>query len=285
MSIKFFGQFLLERNVLSAKDLLESIRLQESKNLRFGDYAVSKSYLLTDQVKRINEEQKRNDMMIGELAVKLDMLSEEQVDEILTMQKNDHVCIGEAIVAKGFLTSEVLERELGLFKEEQSAYATGEVGAPDGLKNPEFIKIMAEITLKMLRRIVQVEAKMDDGILMEIEPGEKFAVVSITFSGGLNFDFILLADIEMTRAIAGAIIGGDASKEHEDIVIDGVREYANIVCGNLMAKMAQMGKNVEISIPHTVKFEDGYDFVSGRTAAKYTIASTSGILELLLVEP
>ncbi len=284
MSIKFFGQFLLERNVIGAKELLESIRFQESRNMKFGEYAISKGCLEKVQVKRLHEEQKRSDMLIGELAVKLEMLTEEQVDEILTMQKNDHVCIGEAIVVKGFLPQDVMDRELDAFREDQKEYSIGDIGVPEGLKNPGFVKIMADITLKMLRRTTNVEAKIDDGVSMEQEPEESFTAVSITFSGGLNYEYVLLADIEMARAIAGAIIGGNASKENEDVINDGVREFANIACGNLLAKMAQMGRNVEISIPHTVKYEGGYNFVSGSKAAKYTIASTSGFLSLLIVE-
>ena len=284
MSIKFFGQFLLERNVINAKDLLEVIRFQASRNMKFGEYAISKGYLEKVQVKRLHEEQKRNDMLIGQLAVKLEMLSEEQVDEILTMQKNDHLCIGEAIVVKGFVTQEAIDRELAAFKEDQSVYAMGETGVPDGFKQPEYVRIMGDITLKMLRRIAQFEAKMDDGVFMEVEPGESFVAVSVIFSGGLNFDYILLADEEMSRAVAGAIIGGDAANEDEDLVIDGVREFGNIVCGNLLARMAQMGKNVEISIPHTVKYDGGYQFVTNSSAVKYTIATTSGLLALLIVE-
>ena len=95
MSIKFFGQFLLERNVINAKNLLEAIRFQESRNMKFGEYSISKGYLEKVQVKRLHEEQKRNDMMIGELAVKLEMLTEEQVEEIL-LRLNEEV--GTALI-------------------------------------------------------------------------------------------------------------------------------------------------------------------------------------------
>ncbi|MCK4910725.1 MAG: chemotaxis protein CheX [Thermodesulfovibrionales bacterium] len=284
MSIKFFGQFLLERNVIDAKSLLESIRFQESRNMKFGEYAISKGFLEKVQVKRLHDEQKRNDMMIGQLSVKLEMLTEEQVEEVLTMQKNDHICIGEAIVVKGFVAPEVIDRELAAFREDQSVYVLGETGVPDGLKQPEFVRIMGDITLKMLRRIAELEAKMDDGVFMEVEPGESYVAVSVTFSGGLNYDYIILADEEMARAVAGAIIGEDAATEDDDLVFDGVREFGNIVCGNLLARMAQMGKNVEISIPHTVKYGEGYQFVANRSAVKYTIATTSGLFALLIVE-
>ncbi len=284
MSIKFFGQFLLERNVIDAKSLLEAIRFQESRNMKFGAYAISKGFLEKVQVKRLHEEQKRNDMMMGQLAIELEMVSEEQVEEILTMQKNDHVCIGEAIVVKGFLSQEIIDRELDAFRSDQSVYTMGETGVPDGLKNPEFVRIMADITLKMLKRIVQLEAKMDDGVLTGIEPDESYAAVSVTFSGGLNYDYIVLADEEMSRVITGAVIGGDASGEGEALILDGMREFANIVCGNLLARMAQMGKNVEISIPHSVKYDGGYHLVNNLASAKYTIATTSGIFSLLIVE-
>jgi CheY-specific phosphatase CheX len=284
MSIKFFGQFLLERNAISAKNLLDAIRFQESRKLKFGEYAVSKGFISREDIDRLYNEQKHKDLMIGELAVQLGILTDEQVDEVLTMQKNDHVCIGEAIVAKGFLDKETISRELDAFKKEQSVYDLGEVHVPVGLKKPAFVKIMADVTQKMIRRFAGVEAKMDDGVLMEQEPEECFAAVSVTFSGGLNFEYVLLADTEVSRTLAGSVLGADASNEEEEVVVDGVREFANVICGNILAKMAQKGKNVEISIPHSVDFKDGYKFVMERKAVKYTIATTSGLLYLLIVE-
>ena len=284
MSVKFFGQFLMERNVLGAKELLEALRYQESRNQKFGDYAVARGYLTKEQVARITEEQKRQDMRFGELAVELDMLTEEQVDEVLTLQKNDHLLIGEAIVGKGLLAQDVIDREIKAFRSDQAVYDTDDVPVPAGMKKPEMIKPIVDITMKMIRRIIQVEAKSDDGILMEREPEEIFSTVSLTFSGGMNCDFIMMADIEMARALAGAIIGGDASKEHEDVVIDGVREFANVICGNILAKFAKLGKQVEISIPHSIAYDGGYNLVMGRAAVKYTIATTAGMLSLLIVE-
>lgn len=284
MSIKFFGQFLLERNAISARNLLDAIRFQESRNLKFGEYALSKGYLTREQIDRLRNEQKQKDLLIGELAVELGILTDEQVEEILTMQKNDHVCIGEAIVAKGFLDQATVDRELEAYKAEQSEYAIGDIHVPSEIKKSEFVNIMVDVTLKLVRRLSQLEAKTDDGVMMKQEPGEAFSAVSVTFSGGLNFEYALLADEDVSRTLAGSIMGADAGRESEEVIVDGVREFANVVCGNILAKMAKMGKSVEISIPYSVAFDGGYKLVMGRKAVKYTIATTAGLLYLLIVE-
>jgi CheY-specific phosphatase CheX len=286
MSIKFFGQYLLERNILSADQLLEAIRYQESRNMKFGEYAREKGFLNKEQVLKLNDEQKRNDMRMGELSVSLGMLTDEQVDEILTMQKNDHILIGEAIISKGFLTEETLDGYLETFKEDQSIYNIGDISVPDGVKNAQFVKVMVDLTLKMISRIVGVEAKSDGGTVLADDIPGTFTAISITFSGALTFDYVFMASESLSRKVAEAVIGDSVDDEEPAMIVDGVREFCNIICGNVLAKFAQAGKNVEISIPHTLSSSDGgYGIVAGSSlSVGYTLATTEGDFSLIISE-
>lgn len=283
MSIKFFGQFLLERKALTSEQLLDAISYQETHNLKFGQYAMKKGYLKPGDVDRLNEEQKRSDNLIGELAVKLGMLEPSHVEEILTMQKNDHVQIGQVIVTKGFLTEEQLQVELEAFKADQSVYATGNIVVPEGIKSSELVGDIVDITVKMLQRVAGVEAKVDDGNIVDQDPEQAFSAVSITFSGGMNCDYILMSDEDGAKAMTAAVIGQDASDEAPEVLVDGIKEFANVVCGNILARMAQKGKSVEISIPHVMQYNDGYGVINGRKAVIYKIPTTGGMVSLLLV--
>ena len=57
MPVKFFGQYLLEKNIITPQQLIEAVEYQESKNLKFGEYALSKGYLTAKDVEKIQNEQ------------------------------------------------------------------------------------------------------------------------------------------------------------------------------------------------------------------------------------
>jgi CheY-specific phosphatase CheX len=285
MSVKFLGQYLLEKGVITAEQLIEALQHQETKNLRFGDYAVYKSYLQTDNVIKLQEEQKRTDMMIGELAIKLGLMSQEQVEEILTLQRNDHVLMGEILAEKGFITKDVLHRELELFREDQKQYALEFISVPEGFMNPDTFMYLVDLTQKMLKRVAHLNSKAGKGALCSKVPKKYFTAVSIILSGAVDCDYMLAVPRKVADDIASGFMGVDASGETDDFVADSVKEFANIVCGNIMAKMAQKGKSVEISPPSKVKFEwRGHKIPSGRKAVSYPLVTTKGKLLLTLVE-
>jgi CheY-specific phosphatase CheX len=285
MGVKFFGQYLLEKNIITPQQLIEAVEYQESKNLKFGEYALSKGYLTEKDIERIRNEQRRVDMRFGEIAVKLNILTPEQVEEILRMQRNDHVFLGEVLVKKGFLTPEVLERELALFKEDQSKYITGEIMIPQGVKNPEIVRDAVDLTQKMFQRIAHLNVKVGEGFISNKEPQRNFLIISVSLSGSLKYEYALSSSQKISELIASAIIGGDVKGESKEVIIDGVKEFCNITCGNIIAKMTQRGKSVDIKPPEEVVFSaDGYHLVNGRKAVYYPLVSPQGESTLILIE-
>lgn len=280
MGIKFFGQFLLEKQALTVEQLVQAVKYQETINLRFGDYAHTMDYISEDDVQRLQDEQKTMDMMIGELAVKLFLLTAEQVDEILTMQKNDHLFLGEALTQMGFMSPKAVEKELALFTEDQKGYVRGKIAMPDGVKDPDNLSDLVDITQKMFRRIAHMDVKLADGVLVESvgNPVMKSPAASIKLSGAVNCEYILSMPHAATVAVASSVMGEDASYEPDEILLDGVKEFCNIVCGNFTARMAQKGKTVDLSPPVDA-------VLSGdKKAASFALTSTEGEISLLLVE-
>ncbi len=283
MSVKFFGQFLLEKNIIKPEALLEAVKYQESHNLRFGEYAQLKGHIAKQDVEIVLNEQKRTDMQFGELAVKLNIMTAEQVQKTLTMQKNDHVLIGQALVQKGFITTEILEREMALFNEDQRQYITGEVMITAEVDNPEVIKDFVDITHKMIRRVANITVKPDSGVLGLSEPRQNDVTVRINLYGDLTYDYIISTTLSISVKLASGIIGEDASKEPREVIIDGVKEFCNIACGNIIAKMAKMGKTVNISPPEEIDFLSYISKARSRKAICFTLASPEGYIDLMLV--
>lgn len=285
MGVKFFGQYLLEKNIIKTHELIEAVEYQELKNLQFSEYALSRGYFTEKDIDKIRNEQKRVDMRFGETAVKLNILTPAQVEEILTMQKNDHVFIGEALVKKDFLTRDVLERELVLFKEDQSIYAVGEIMTPDGVKNPEIVKDTVGLTQKMLQRIAHLNIKVGDGFISNNEPQKNFLLISVSINGNFKYEYALLSSHEISKLITSAIIGEDVKSESRELISDGVREFCNITCGNIIVKLSQRGKRMDINPPEEVIFfADGYHLVKGRKAIYYPLVSPKGNSTLILIE-
>ncbi len=285
MAIKFFGQYLLEKNIIKPNELIEAVEFQEHKNLRFGDYALLKGYITDDDVERFLHKQQQVDMMFGELAIKLGMLTAEQVEEILLIQKNDHVLIGEVLVQKGFITKDVLEKELSLFKSEQRRYDSEGIITPPGIDNPEIVKEIVTLSQKMIERIVNINTRIEEGYVSSDEPDESFLIVSILLFGKHKYEYVLSASQEISKLIASAVIGKDIMDGSREIISEGVKEFCNIVCGNIIAKLSQKGKSMDIKPPEEIVFaSNGYNLVRGRTAIYYPLASPKGLSTLILIE-
>jgi len=81
--------------------------------------------------------------------------------------------------------------------------------------------------------------------------------------------------------IAKAILKShDVSHEHEDILNDAVMELANIICGNIAAKAAQMGKSVEIAPPMILDGKKGITVAPRGQGLLLPLYIANGIIEV-----
>lgn len=285
MGIKFFGQWLLERGVISSDQLLQAVEMQKEKNLRFGDYARANGYLKDEDVQQLQEEQMHADMRIGELAVTMGMLTKEQVDEILTKQENDHILLGESLMRCGFISWVVLQKEIDAFLEDQKEYSPGAVVVPKGARDADLVRATVDLTQKILRRVAQLESKVGPALVLSGEPEQNFAMVSLSLSGAVEYDYILSAPRKMAVAVASGLMDAEASGETDDMLIDSMKEFANIACGSVTARLAKQGKKFSCSPPSKVEPQGkSYNVVRGRQALLYYLISTEGDITLILVE-
>ncbi len=285
MAVKYFGQYLLEKCIIKSHELIDVVKYQATKNLKFGEYALSKGYLNENDMARITNLQKRVDKKIGEIAQDMGILTPEQVEEILTMQQNDHILLGEALIQKKYLTRDDVERELSLFNKDQGIYETGVILTPEGVKNPDIVKDIVDLSQKMLQRMAMPHAKVSKGFISSDEPRRNFLMIRISLSGHIKYEYILSLTNEISRLVTCAVLGSEVKGNMRDIIADGVKEFCNIVCGNIVAKLSQKGKNVDISPPEEICFSDnGYGILKGNKAIYYPIVSPGGDSALILLE-
>lgn len=249
MAVKFFGQFLVERGVVSEETLRKALELQGSVNLKVGEIAVKMRHLNDSEVMRIHEAQRSEDLRFGEMAVRLGLLDEMQKKEVLTWQKNHHLYIGEAIRRICGLGEEDLERLLQEFKVDQAPYDAEGSRLPKGVREPQLWEMTADLTGKLLRRIANLPTRPGPcRIVDNLAASEVLA--SMTFTGSASGRYLLSVSSAAQKSIARGILKkDDLSGETVEILDDTVRGFVGTVLGNLTARSAERGKLLEISPP------------------------------------
>ena len=249
MSVKFFGQFLLERGVVGRDALLTALDLQDGRNLRLGDYAVRRGYMTEAQAETLNRQQLTVDRRFGELAVEAGYLTPEQVEELLALQRNDYVLLGEALLELGHIDGETLEVELRAFEADQARYLVDEVIFPPGIRDASLLAMPVDLTAKILLRMVGITTKIGEGEREIRPPVDRLVSVSVAFSGGLAATYTLSVSRDIAEAVFSHMTGVDVSAAAEEEIVDAVKELCNVICGNAAAKMAKVGRPVEIGPP------------------------------------
>ena len=249
---KFFGQYLLEKEVLTRDQLIEAINYQRSKVLKLGEIALAKGYLTEKEIAKVHNEQRRTDKMFGELAVGMNLLTEARLKQILTIQQNNHIYLGEAIVALGYLDQARLEKELGAFKESQKVLPPVEVMIAEDIEHKDVMIAVVDITGKMLRRVADLLSKTGQ-LRYEDKAIKNLGVASfIELKGNLVSRIILNCTWDVAHHIARKTFKNESLPFDEELIIDTTAEFTNIICGNVRARLLENGKVFEISPPNTL---------------------------------
>lgn len=253
MAVKFFGQFLIEKDLITNESLLHAIELQERTNLKLGEMALAMGLITTADIERAHKAQLSKDMKLGDLLVELGILTKDQLLEVIARQKATHIYIGEALVKVGAITPEKLEAALEAFKADQAPYVSDSVELPDWLIEGRPIwEMIADLTYKMITRVMGVRFR--PGKCQEISRLSKnhmFATMDL--SGDINAKYVLSVSKGIQKTVAKAILKEDnVDNEIPEVLEDTVMEFVNIICGNVVAKASQSGVTMDIAPPETV---------------------------------
>ncbi len=257
MAVKFFGQFLIEQGAITSAALLKAIDLQEQTNRKIGAVVYEMELMTQVGIAKVHQAQRNEDTRFGDKAVEMGFLSEDQLQQALTRQRNSHIYIGEALIKTGGLDKESLDTYLLQFKNDQQPYMVDKIALPAGITNQPIWEMMADLTNKMLTRGAGMSCKPGDCELIEELPSRNM-VAEIGFSGNVSARYLLTTTPNSRKVIARSILQEeDIDSEPTEILDDSVMEFVNIVCGNIAAKAAQLGVQIDISPPIAHDQSDG----------------------------
>lgn len=118
MFSQYFGQYLLNKGLLSPEQLCDVFVYERSVRPKFGILAINAGMMTAAQVEEVHQMQRRLDKKFGEIAVETGYLNLGQMEELLESQKNRRLTLSQAIIDKGYLNLAQLESALEGYKQE-----------------------------------------------------------------------------------------------------------------------------------------------------------------------
>jgi CheY-specific phosphatase CheX len=285
MAVKFFGQFLVEQNIVTSEALLNAINLQDKINLKLGEMALEMGLVSPADIQRAHNAQMSKDMKLGDLLVEMGMLTLAQLNDVITRQKNTHLYIGEALVQVGALTSDELQKHLDAFKADQAKYVSNGIELPITSAHNNIWEMTADLTYKMVTRVLDLQFRPGKCVVVS-SLAPNFMLAAMDFSGDVEARYLISVSVGLQKAIAKAILNETSvDDEPVEVLEDTVMEFVNVVCGNVAAKASQMGIIMNINPPVTIHPPtNGLPVPDGHTALSFPIHIQDGdTMELVLL--
>lgn len=231
MAAKFFGQFLLEKGLLSSEQLLAALEIQRRSNPVLGELAQSMGLLSAADLQRISDQQRTEDARFGDIALKLGLLDAAQLDALLAAQNARRKLFGEILVEQGMLDAGTVAAELALHQaDREQAVQAFELGLAD---HPLGRAAAAAIdtTCKLFLRVLKMRCQLSCLIAAD-EPLPVLPVTArIAVSGDRTFSIALACDNDAMFGIARGFLGSAADDCDEELARDALGELLNIVMG------------------------------------------------------
>ncbi len=120
MFTQFFGNYLLNKQLVSPENLADALHKQSTTRMKLGVLAINAGIMTAEQVDLVHAEQQRVDKRIGDVMVEMGFATREQIEELFKTQPVGHLLLGQALVDNGYMTNSQFETALRSYKAENS---------------------------------------------------------------------------------------------------------------------------------------------------------------------
>lgn len=160
MFFRLFGEFLLDRNIITEVELDELIEYRRNNRVRLGELALSLGYLTVKQTNEINLYQSRVDRRFGDIAIERGYLTEKEVSKIMDMQDEPYHLFSQGIKELNIMDQKDFEQYVSEYAENKGLSDEDMIHIKNGdldLIAPSIIKTgnapSEEVFLLLLRNI------------------------------------------------------------------------------------------------------------------------------------
>ncbi|MCI9174900.1 MAG: chemotaxis protein CheX [Lachnospiraceae bacterium] len=249
MHTQFFGNFLLNKGVITPEQLIEALKIQSSAHKKFGTLAIHSGYMSASEVADVYITQTHYDKRFGELAVELGYLTTEQVDKLLTLQLPNYMLLGQILVDQKIVTHIELENLITEYKSEYEIYELdmmeeqktmvdkllADLYLPDDLQDTQ--NIIAYITLLFNNLVRFIGEDFTPLNIMTLPEVPTNYCVSQMVDGTFSFLSALDMDSETAIAFAGRYVD-DEFEEFDEYVSASMEDFLNLHNGLYSVNMS-----------------------------------------------
>lgn len=258
MFSQYFGHYLLNKNLLSPKQLERALELQKSAHVKLGVLSVNAGYMNVAQVEETHQKQMQLDKRFGEIAIELGYLTNEQLEELLSSQKYSHLLLGQVLIDEGMMTLEQFSAALQSYKDEHSLsdeqFEAIQEGDINVLVNT-LLPIDSNENIQMYKEYISLFSKnmirfIDEQIRIEIDSSTE----------SLTNNWIIYQEISGERQLFTAIIADDESlvdlakkysqediSEPDELAQASLSEFLNLHNGIFLVNMSNRGTELDMN--------------------------------------
>jgi len=288
MFSQYFGHYLLNRAIISHKELTQALEFQKSVHVKFGVIAVDKGFMTSVQVDEVHEKQKQLDKRFGEIAVELGYLTEDQIEALISHQKQGHLYLAQALVDLNIMTMDQFSSALNDYKKEHSlsddqfeAIRSGDIESlveniligKDSSIQKKYSQYLSLFAKNMIRFIDdQVYLELDENATVE---QTNWVVYQEIIGQEPLFTALNLKD-DVLLHIA-SVYAEEEITEVDELAKDAVSEFLNLHNGIYLVNMSNIDIELTMNPQKVVKAVN----ISGELLP-VTVQTAKGSFQLLL---
>lgn len=275
MHTQFFGNFLLNKGVITPEQLVDALKIQASTHKKLGTLAIHSGFMSASEVEDVYITQTHYDKLFGELAVNLGYLTEGQVDNLLTTQLPDYMLLGQILVDKNILTHVELENLITEYKSVYEIYDLELIAEQQEMVNkllsdfylpedlPHSEHILSYLTLLFNNLVRFIGEDFTTLNVMNLSEVPTNFCISQEVEG--SFSFLSALDMEQETAITFASrYVNDEFQEFDEYVRASIEDFLNLHNGLYTVNMSN-DFSMELQLlppaPHeNILLETGFSF-------------------------
>ena len=260
MFSQFMGNYLADNGVITEEVKQDILREHAGARVKLGTIAVAEKMLTEKQTEEINHLQVQMDMRFGDIAVDKGYLIQEQVGRLLEKQGNGYMKFIQLVNEKtGISIPEIEEyvenfrKERGFTEAELAALKKDDIDAivPVFAFSPKpYITDLVGLVLRNITRFVSTDFYIDrirrvDEFDYKFFSGQRVAgdhTIYLGFGADENEEGICLLASKFAH---------EELTETGDDVADAVGEFANINNGLLASELSEKGVDIDMEPPFT----------------------------------
>jgi len=282
---QYFGQYLLNKELLSAEQLRDILNRERLTRPRLGLLAIDAGLLTVAQVEKIHSLQHAMDKKFGEIAVEKNFLTIKQVEDLLITQRGRRLKLSQAIVDAGYLSLSRLEAVWEQYKAETNL-ADGKIdtlyGNLDNIVRAVVDFSSAGTKAKLLYEYIALMLRIiprffdEEPILTLSNEKVQGTLISQTMTGVISISTGVIMNDELLLEMAKRYSGEELIEVNE-LALDSIAEFLNETNGIFTVNMSESGFELNLE-PQEVQG----DVLPSPRAYRIPIEISCGTIDLFI---